>query len=100
MNVMIINSGNTYHPTNYCNNYYEFHFAQIQEVKERNTFKIYWKHLSAVVIGCISLLIFDMCERGEQLRNPFYSIWASKIGSHLAVSIYLFKMYQFVYNAM
>lgn len=60
----------------------------IQETGERNTLKIYWKHLSAVVIGCISLFLFDMCERGVQLRNPFYSIWVTKIGTHVAVSFY------------
>lgn len=58
----------------------------IQDSAERNSLKIYWRHLSAVVVGCISLFIFDMCERGIQLRNPFYSIWVSKIGSQLAVS--------------
>lgn len=58
----------------------------IQESGERNTLKIYWKHLSAVVVGCISLFMFDMCERGVQLRNPFYSIWTSKIGTNLAIT--------------
>lgn len=48
--------------------------------------KTYWKHLSAVVIGCISLFAFDVCERGAQLRNPFYSIWMTKIGANIAVS--------------
>lgn len=58
---------------------------QIQDNGERNTLKIYWKHLSAVVVGCISLFVFDVCERGVQLRNPFYSIWVSNFGSHFAV---------------
>lgn len=52
-----------------------------------STLKTYWKHLSAVVIGCISLFAFDVCERGAQLRNPFYSIWMTKIGANIAVSI-------------
>lgn len=51
-----------------------------------STLKTYWKHLSAVVIGCISLFAFDVCERGAQLRNPFYSIWMTKIGANIAVS--------------
>lgn len=50
-----------------------------------STLKTYWKHLSAVVIGCISLFAFDVCERGAQLRNPFYSIWMTKIGANIAV---------------
>lgn len=58
----------------------------IQDSGERNSLKIYWKHLSAVGVGCISLFIFDMCERGVQLRNPFYSIWVSKFGTNVAVS--------------
>lgn len=60
----------------------------IQESGERNTLKIYWRHLSAVVVGCISLFLFDIGERGIQLRNPFYSIWASRLGSNVAVSFY------------
>lgn len=52
-----------------------------------NTLKIYWKHLSAVVVGCLSLFVFDICERGTQLRNPFYSIWVTKVGANIAVCI-------------
>ncbi|XP_044741826.1 protein wntless [Chrysoperla carnea] len=58
----------------------------IQDNTERNSLKPYWKHLSAVAIGCLSLFIFDMCERGIQLINPFYSIWVTEIGTHLALS--------------
>jgi len=32
------------------------------------------------------MFIFDMCERGIQLRNPFYSIWASDVGTQIALS--------------
>ncbi|XP_018322265.1 protein wntless [Agrilus planipennis] len=58
----------------------------IQDSGERSSLKMYWKHLSAVIIGCFSLLIFDLCERGVQLRNPFYSIWVTPIGTNLALS--------------
>ncbi|VVD00037.1 protein wntless [Leptidea sinapis] len=58
----------------------------IQEVKTKNSLKKYWKHLSAVILGCVSLFIFDMCERGIQLRNPFYSIWVTELGTNLALS--------------
>lgn len=54
---------------------------------ERKGLRAYWKQLSAVGVGCLSMFIFDMCERGIQLRNPFYSIWATEIGSQLAVNL-------------
>ncbi|XP_043278990.1 protein wntless [Venturia canescens] len=58
----------------------------IQEGEQRNSLKCYWRHLSAVGVGCLSLFIFDMCERGAQLRNPFYSIWVTDVGTQLALS--------------
>lgn len=53
---------------------------------ERNRLRVYWRHLSAVLGGCLCLFIFDMCERGVQLRNPFYSIWVTPIGTNLALA--------------
>lgn len=58
----------------------------IQDGVDSNSLRAYWKHLSAVVIGCLSLFIFDMCERGVQLRNPFYSIWVTDLGTNLALT--------------
>lgn len=59
----------------------------IQESSHKSSIRSrYWKHLSAVVVGCLSLFIFDICERGVQLRNPFYSIWATPIGAKIALS--------------
>ncbi|PSN30263.1 Protein wntless [Blattella germanica] len=58
----------------------------IQDGVDSNSLRAYWKHLSAVAIGCLSLFIFDMCERGIQLRNPFYSIWVTDIGTNLALT--------------
>ncbi|KAF4524011.1 hypothetical protein B566_EDAN006305 [Ephemera danica] len=58
----------------------------LMDSEDHNTLRVYWKHLSAVVIGCLSLFIFDMCERGVQLRNPFYSIWVTDIGTNLALT--------------
>lgn len=57
----------------------------IQDDGGASTLKLYWKHLSAVVTGCLSLFVFDVCERGAQVRNPFYSIWVTKIGANIAV---------------
>ncbi|KAK4316507.1 hypothetical protein Pmani_012363 [Petrolisthes manimaculis] len=53
---------------------------------ERNNVRAYWRHLSAVLGGCLCLFIFDMCERGVQLSNPFYSIWVTEIGTNLALA--------------
>lgn len=58
----------------------------VQDNGEKNTLKMYWKHLSTIIIGCVSLLVFDLCERGVQLINPFYSIWVTPIGTNLALS--------------
>ncbi|XP_017843973.1 protein wntless [Drosophila busckii] len=59
----------------------------IQDSPNKSTIRSrYWKHLSAVVVGCISLFVFDICERGVQLRNPFYSIWATPVGAKVAMS--------------
>lgn len=58
----------------------------IQNTNEQSSLKQYWRHLSAVGVGCTSLFVFDMCERGVQLRNPFYSIWVTDIGTNLALT--------------
>lgn len=58
----------------------------IQDCVDSNTLRAYWKHLSAVAIGCLSMFIFDMCERGVQLQNPFYSIWVTDLGTNLALT--------------
>lgn len=57
----------------------------IQESGQKNSLKRYWKHLSTIIVGCTCLLIFDLCERGTQLVNPFYSIWVTPIGTNLAL---------------
>ncbi|XP_040576781.1 protein wntless [Lepeophtheirus salmonis] len=52
---------------------------------ERDGIYAYWKKLAVVFFGCLCLFIFDMCERGVQLRNPFYSIWVTDLGTNLAL---------------
>ncbi|CAI9739344.1 Hypothetical predicted protein [Octopus vulgaris] len=52
---------------------------------DRNRISTYTKHLAAVGFGCIMLFVFEMCERGVQLKNPFFSIWATKNGTNLAL---------------
>lgn len=58
----------------------------IQECGDRNSLKKYWKHLSSIAVGCVSLLIFDLCERGVHLVNPFSSIWITPLGTNLALT--------------
>lgn len=58
----------------------------IQDTSALSSLNQYWHHLSAVAMGCISLFIFDMCERGVQLRNPFYSIWVTDLGTNMALT--------------
>ena len=52
---------------------------------EANGLAAYWRNLSVVLFGCLCLFIFDMCERGVQLQNPFYSIWVTELGTNLAL---------------
>ncbi|CAG7820249.1 unnamed protein product [Allacma fusca] len=54
---------------------------------ERSTLRTYWKHLSAVVTGCLALFLFDLCERGAHLANCFYSLWATPVGTRLALAL-------------
>ncbi|CAL8324867.1 unnamed protein product [Arctogadus glacialis] len=58
----------------------------LMDQTERNRFAIYWKQVGPIVFGSFCLFIFDMCERGVQLTNPFYSIWASDVGTELAMA--------------
>ncbi|TKC48981.1 hypothetical protein EI555_004190, partial [Monodon monoceros] len=53
---------------------------------ERNHIAGYWKQVGPIAVGSFCLFIFDMCERGVQLTNPFYSIWTTDVGTELAVS--------------
>ncbi|XP_073999634.1 wnt ligand secretion mediator [Rhodnius prolixus] len=57
----------------------------IQE-SQKNHLLGYWKHLSSVIVGCIAMFFFDLCERGIQLRNPFYSVWVTDIGAKFAMA--------------
>uniref|UniRef100_A0A1I8ACZ7 Protein wntless homolog n=1 Tax=Steinernema glaseri TaxID=37863 RepID=A0A1I8ACZ7_9BILA len=50
------------------------------------TLKNYWRNLVFITISSVSLLIYDICERGMQLNNPFYSIWSSDTGTNLALA--------------
>uniref|UniRef100_A0A8C2HLH7 Wnt ligand secretion mediator n=2 Tax=Cyprinus carpio TaxID=7962 RepID=A0A8C2HLH7_CYPCA len=58
----------------------------LMDQTERNRFSVYWKQVGPIVFGFFCLFIFDMCKRGVQLKNPFYSIWASDVWSELAMA--------------
>ena len=57
----------------------------LKGVGEPNGLSAYWKNLSVVLFGCLCLFVFDMCERGVQLQNPFFSIWVTELGTNLAL---------------
>uniref|UniRef100_A0A914UZI6 Protein wntless n=1 Tax=Plectus sambesii TaxID=2011161 RepID=A0A914UZI6_9BILA len=57
------------------------------EDSSRNSLIAYWRHLAFVVVASLCLLVYDMCERGIQLSNPFYSIWSTSVGTNLAYAI-------------
>uniref|UniRef100_A0A146L601 Protein wntless n=1 Tax=Lygus hesperus TaxID=30085 RepID=A0A146L601_LYGHE len=58
----------------------------VQEVQKKSL-KDYWPYFSSVVVGCVSLFVFELCERGIQLKNPFYSIWVTDAGTKLAMAL-------------
>ncbi|CAB0016825.1 unnamed protein product [Nesidiocoris tenuis] len=59
------------------------HLMEIQ----KKSLKEYWPYFSTVGIGCVSLFMFELCERGIQLRNPFYSIWVTDAGTKMAMAL-------------
>ncbi|GMS85563.1 hypothetical protein PENTCL1PPCAC_7738 [Pristionchus entomophagus] len=55
-----------------------------------NNLSAYRINLSLVAIASLSLLVYDMAERGSQLADPFYSIWSTDRGATVAyISIYV-----------
>lgn len=52
---------------------------------KRNELRHYWKQLVAVACCSVCMFLFDFCERGIQLTNPFFSIWSTKTGSNIAL---------------
>ncbi|XP_072129948.1 protein wntless homolog isoform X2 [Mobula birostris] len=58
----------------------------LMDQNERNRLSVYLKQIVPIGFGSFCLFIFDLCERGVQLTNPFYSIWATDVGTELAMA--------------
>ncbi|KAM6065864.1 protein wntless homolog [Chlamydotis macqueenii] len=58
----------------------------MMDQNERNRLSGYWKQVGPIAVGSFCLFVFDMCERGVQLKNPFYSIWTTEVGTELAMA--------------
>ncbi|XP_034438605.1 protein wntless homolog isoform X2 [Hippoglossus hippoglossus] len=56
----------------------------LMDQSQRNRLSAYWWQVGIVVFGSSVLLIFDLSERGVHLINPFYSVWASDIGTKVS----------------
>nr|CCI61364.1 Wntless/Evi membrane protein [Platynereis dumerilii] len=54
---------------------------------ERNRLVIYWRHLAGVVFGCICLFVFEMCERGVQMTNPFTTSGVTETGKRIGLGV-------------
>ncbi|XP_028138242.1 protein wntless-like [Diabrotica virgifera virgifera] len=61
-------------------------YMLVQNQGDRNSIRCYWKHLTTIIVGCMSLFIFDLYEKGLQLVNPFYSIWVTPLSTNLAIA--------------
>ncbi|CAH8856722.1 unnamed protein product [Trichobilharzia szidati] len=47
---------------------------------------LYWPRLLLVAGCCTALFIFELAERGVQIRNPFYSIWSHPIAAKMGLT--------------
>ncbi|KAH1167037.1 hypothetical protein KIL84_016209, partial [Mauremys mutica] len=49
----------------------------------------YWKWVGPIAVGSFCLFIFDIYERGVQLKNPFYGFWTTDVGMELALMAFI-----------
>ena len=50
----------------------------------------YWRYIGGLWAGCVSLLVFELCQRGMQMNNPFFDLWDYHSGSNLALVMLMF----------
>ncbi|CAL8096675.1 unnamed protein product [Calicophoron daubneyi] len=48
--------------------------------------RVYWPRLLLLIGSCAALFIFELAERGVQIRNPFYSIWSHPTVAKLGIT--------------
>ncbi|THD20290.1 Wntless Wnt ligand secretion mediator [Fasciola hepatica] len=51
----------------------------------RSANRVYWPRLLLVAGSSAALFIFELAERGVQIRNPFYSIWSHPTVARLGI---------------
>lgn len=54
---------------------------------DRNKLKRYKWELSAITLASASMLMFDLIERGAQIFDPFYTVWAASTGAYNAALV-------------
>ncbi|CAH8509386.1 unnamed protein product [Schistosoma turkestanicum] len=60
--------------------------------------RLYWPRILLVASCCAALFIFELAERGVQIRNPFYSIWSHPIAAKMGlISIIIGALCAFAY---
>merc|ERR1712025_349327 len=50
----------------------------------------YWKSFAVILFGCLSLIVFNICETQVHLQNPFNSIWLTDFGTYMALGFMIF----------
>ena len=54
---------------------------------ERNKVKRYKWEISAITLASGSMFMFDLIERGAQISDPFYTVWAASSGAYNAALV-------------
>ncbi|XP_038068222.1 protein wntless homolog A-like [Patiria miniata] len=58
----------------------------LMDQTQRNRLKVYRRQVASIIFTFFCLFIFDVCERGVQLVNPFFSMWNTDKGYRLAMA--------------